>query len=98
MQRDFEGGVYWDEYAEMCGEILRKYGTCKYKILCRDRDQSRLKRPWKLVEIHVDANEKLYGERPKELEMHVHANTKETKETVETRDACKCKIVWSDRG
>ena len=63
MQRDFEGGVYWDEYAEMCGEILRKYGTCKYKILCRDRDQSRLKRPWKLVEIHVDANEKLYGER-----------------------------------
>ena len=26
MRRDFEGGVYWDEYAETCGEISKKYG------------------------------------------------------------------------
>ena len=26
MRRDFEGGVYWDELADRCGEILRMAG------------------------------------------------------------------------
>ena len=26
MRWDFEGGVYWDEFAEICGEILRAAG------------------------------------------------------------------------
>ena len=26
MQRDFEGGVYWDELADRCGDILRAAG------------------------------------------------------------------------
>ena len=26
MQRDFEGGVYWDELAEICSEISRAVG------------------------------------------------------------------------
>ena len=26
MQRDFEGGIYWDELAEICGDISRVVG------------------------------------------------------------------------
>ena len=26
MRRDFEGGVYWDELAEICGDISRVAG------------------------------------------------------------------------
>ena len=26
MRRDFEGGVYWDELADRCGEISRAVG------------------------------------------------------------------------
>ena len=26
MQRDFEGGVYWDELADRCGDISRAVG------------------------------------------------------------------------
>ena len=26
MQRDFEGGVYWDELAKVCGDILKATG------------------------------------------------------------------------
>ena len=26
MRRDFEGGVYWDELADRCGDILRAAG------------------------------------------------------------------------
>ena len=26
MRRDFEGGVYWDELAKICGEISRAVG------------------------------------------------------------------------
>ena len=26
MRRDFEGGVYWDEFAETCGDISRVAG------------------------------------------------------------------------
>ena len=39
MRRDFEGGVYWDEFADRydgisrCGEISRKYGIYREKSL-----------------------------------------------------------------
>ena len=33
MWRDFEGSVYWDKFAEACGEISRKYGICMSKCL-----------------------------------------------------------------
>ena len=72
---------------ETTGDTYMQIQNCMEK----ERDQRRLKRLWRSLEIHTCKYKFVWRdiERLKE--------TKETVETVEMRYTCKYKIVWRDR-